>query len=175
MERNDNADVAKYVLRFGLFYLLAFVVIAGVTALLKIDSNSSSMVSIFIAMMMTSLKFINDNKRVPNASEKRKLVWYSFAATWVVSFVLVVLFLSIAGELGTIIKLFNELGLALLYKLPLIPREVGATLELFHRIGFSFLFGAVLFVSALEVLMLYFGYGWYAKKQYEGLVKKGKI
>ena len=150
MERTENVKIVKYILRFGLFYLLALVVIAIITTLLKINSNSSSMASVILATMMTSLKFINDNKRVPNASEKAKLVWYSFTATWIVSFVLVLLFLSISGELGTII-------------------------ELLSKVSFGLVFGIVLFVSALEILLLYFGYGWLANKQYEGLVKKGKI
>ena len=150
MERENNIDVAKYVVRFALFYLLAVIAIAIVTILLKLDSNSGSMVSVLVAAMMTSLKFINDNKRVPSAYEKKKLVWYSFAATWVVSLVLVVLFLSISGELGAIIDLLS-------------------------KAGYGLLFGVMLFVSALEILMLYFGYGWLANKQYEGLVKKGKI
>lgn len=150
MEENIDVDVTKYVLKFGIYYLLAVIAIAIITTLLKIDSNSGSVATVLFATMMTSIKFINENKRVPNSNENKKLIWYSFAATWIVSLVLVLLFLVISGEMGAIIQGLNQAS-------------------------FSLLFGVLLFVSAIELLVLYLGYGWLAKKQYEGLVKKGKI
>jgi hypothetical protein len=100
------------------------------------EANSASMASIIFATMMTSLKFINENKRVPNSYEKKKLVWYSFAATWIVSLVLVVLLLGISEDMKEVIGVF---------------------------------------LSVIELLILYFGYGLLANKQYKGLVEKGKI
>ncbi|MEJ2499430.1 MAG: ABZJ_00895 family protein [Sulfurovaceae bacterium] len=142
--------MAKYILQFGIYYVVAIVIVAIVKILLKIDSNSTSMVSIIFATMMTSMKFISENKRVPNSYEKKKLVWYSFAVTWAVSLILIVLILSVSGETNVII-------------------------ELFGNVNYGLLLGVLLFVSVMEILILYFGYGWLAKKQYEGLVKKGKI
>lgn len=150
MEKDNNVDVAKYVLWFGLYYLVIVVLVSIVTTLLKIDSNSGSMVPLIIVTMMTSLKFITDNKRVPNAHEKKKLVWFSFVVTWAVSLLLAIVLWSFSGEFDAVIDLVN-------------------------KTGYGPLFGIILFISTLELLILYFGYGWLANKQYQGLVKKGKI
>lgn len=150
MEKNDNVGVAKYVFKFGVYYLLALIAIAVITKLLKIDSSSTSMASVIFATMMTSRKFINENKRVPNSYEKKRLIWYSLFTIWIVPLIVFVLFLPISGEMGAII-------------------------EFLEKVNLGFLFGVILFLSAMNLLVLYFGYSWLANKQYESLVKKEKI
>jgi len=147
---HENINITKYIVKFGLSYFFIILLLSIISILLNLNSSSSSAVSIIAAAMIASLKFIKDNKRIPNAYEKKRLVWYSFATAWFVSLLVITVFLSIVGK-------FTE-AITLLRGIKFIP-----------------LFMIILFTSALNILILYFSYGWLANKQYEGLVKKGKI
>lgn len=147
---HESINITKYIVKFGLSYFFTILLISMVSILLNLNSSSSSAVAIIAAAMIASLKFIKDNKRVPNTYEKKRLVWYSFATAWLVSLLVITVFLSIVGK-------FTE-AITLLRGIQFIP-----------------LFAIILFTSALNILILYFSYGWLANKQYEGLAKKGKI
>ncbi len=150
METDANVEIGGYVLRFSVVYFWTVIAVAVISTLLKIDSSSGSVIPTIAATMAASIKFINENKRVPNAYEKKQLIGYSLVATLAMSLGLVVVFMLVTGSLGVF-------------------------LEALSVAGFGILIVALLIGFGLEALLLYFGYGWLANKQYAGLVKQGKI
>ncbi len=150
METDENVEIGGYVLRFSVVYFLAVVAIATILTLLGIESGSSSVIPTVAGTMAVTMKFLNENKRLPNTSEKKQLIWYSLAVMMLISLVLVIVFLIVVGELGIF-------------------------LELLEKAGFGLVFGALLFATAIELFVLYVGYGWLANKYYGSLVKEGKI
>ena len=85
-EINENVNLFKYIVRFSISYQLLLILIAIITTILDFgDGNiATSMGAIFGAVSFTMSKFIKDNKRMPSEIEKKKLIWYSFFASWLV-------------------------------------------------------------------------------------------
>jgi uncharacterized membrane protein len=147
----QNINIGKYVLRFALAHLVLLVGLGILTTLLGIESNSGATIGALMgAAIIAVSKFIQDNKRVPTKGEKRKLVWFSYLASWVVSLLLFAVFIITLEEGDEIMQIVIEIGAPLLL-------GVTAVLTLFY------------------VGALYLAYGFMANKQLEALQKKGKI
>lgn len=88
---NENVKLFKYIVRFGISYQLLLIVIAIVFSVLSFDDGNigSSFGAIIGAVSFTVSKFVKDNQRVPNDVEKKKLIWFSFFATWFVPLMVV--------------------------------------------------------------------------------------
>ncbi len=149
MDRDVN--IGKYVLIFGLVNLGLLVGLAILFSILNVESNSGATIGALVGAGMAAVsKFIQDNKRIPNPSEKTKLVWLSYFASWIVSLILVSIFAALSGEGGELIEIVKSVNVVILV-------------------------GVIVFLSVFYVSALYLTYGYVARKQFEGLRKKGKI
>ncbi len=152
MEQDIN--ITRYTIKFGVAYCIGVVVLGVIFNLLNLEHNMGASIAIlFAAASISATKFIQDNKRVPNKSEKMRLVWLSLFTTWFVSIMLIISFVFAINGFGGIIGLVK---LAAEMDMPIV-------------------IGAVLFVSLIHLAILSYSYGGLAKKQYDGLLKKGKI
>lgn len=143
----QDVAVSKYVVRFTLAYLFLIILLAVVETLLELDSNSGGAIAAMVAALLASAKFVEEHKRIPSKSEKRRLVWYSFAASWGVSLLLFIPVVMLTGEGGEL-------------------------LEMLGGISPGLLLGVVLFISLLSLALISFGYGSMAKSQLKALQKK---
>ncbi|MBW9260725.1 MAG: ABZJ_00895 family protein [Candidatus Thiodiazotropha sp. (ex. Lucinisca nassula)] len=85
----ENVTIGKDVIWFAVINLALTVCFSIVLILLEIDSNTSAIIASLVgAAMIAGSKFIQDHKRVPNRSEKTKLVWLSYLTSWLVSLLL---------------------------------------------------------------------------------------
>lgn len=147
----QSVQVRKYIIRFGIINLMLLVGIAVFFSLIGVESNSGATAAALMgAAMFTVVRFIQDNKRVPNATEKSKLVWYSYLASWLVSIILFGFFMSFSNESVQVI-------------------------EAIESINILFIVGVVIFISIFYLFALHLSYGSLANKQFEALQKKGKI
>jgi len=146
-----QVKIGKYVALYGGVH---FVILLGAElffAFFEIESNSGMSVGAIIgSAMFVSIKFIKDNKRPPNKEEKYNLVLMSLLASWVVSFLLLGVFALVFGQVAQIIDFIKSINIFVLL-------------------------GIFLFVCVLYFLVLLLSYGYLARKQYEGMAKKGNI
>ncbi len=150
----QNVEINQYILKFSIAYIIGLVALAAIFYFLDLDGGSGASIGALIgAAMYSSGKFIEENKRIPNKVEKSKLVWLSLLLSWVVSIILVVIFVLVFDGFEGLFELSN------------LMLELNAIV----------IFGILFFVSLLHFLALYWCYGGLAKKQCEGLKKKGKI
>jgi choline-glycine betaine transporter len=148
---DQDVSVTKYVIRFALVNMGLLIGMAIMLGLLGIESSSGTTLAALLgAAMATTYKFIQDHRRIPSSGEKTKLVWLSYLASWVVSLVLVGIFVGISEEGLRIVEVLISINVLLLV-------------------------GIIAFLSIFYVGALYVAYGYLAVKQYEGMQKKGKI
>jgi len=102
------------------------------------------------AAMAAAIKFIQEQKRPPTKSEKNTLTLLSLATSWLVSLLLAGAFLIASTE---------ETGI----------------LETMKSINAAIIIGVIVVLSAIYMFALSLSYGYLARKQYEAMLKKGKI
>ncbi|MCG7922619.1 MAG: ABZJ_00895 family protein [Candidatus Thiodiazotropha lotti] len=147
----ENVTISKYVIWFTVVNLSLTICISIALILLEIDSSTSATIAALVgAAMVAGSKFIQDHKRVPNRSEKTKLVWLSYLTTWLVSLLL----------LGGFVLATNE-GSQLL--------EVMISVSMGNIVG-VFVFFSIVILGTLSL-----SYGFLARKQLEGMKRKGAI
>ncbi len=151
MEYNENIHIGKYILRFAVVYLFVTLIVAAVLIIVDLNNNSLSPVILMLSAMMAGEKFIKDNKRLPNSSEKVKLISYSLLVAWLISFFLVGVTMFISPELLQVVQ------------------------ELISSLSYTIILGTILVISLLMILMLWFGYGFLTTRQLKALEKKGKL
>ena len=152
----QNVEVKKYIVQFGVVYTIGLIALYVIFMIINLDSNSGSGASIallFASAIYSVGKFIQDNKRVPNKNEKSKLVWITLLTAIIVSAALVVIVGVIFGGVVGLSEMFHALS-----TLPL-----------------SIMVGIIFFVTLLHFVILSYGYGGFASKQFDALKKKGKI
>ncbi len=147
-------DINKYIYKFSIVYAIGLIALTAIFNIFDINHSSGVSIAILIAAAMYTVgKFIEENKRTPNKKEKSKLVWSSLIVSWVLSIILaIVIVLALNGTQGLfeISKLAEQLNIIVI--------------------------AVILFVvSLLYFAVLSWSYGGLAKKQFEGLQKKGKI
>ncbi len=147
----QDVGIGKYVLIFGLVNLGLLVGLDILFFLLDVESNSGATIGALMGAGVAAVsRFIQDNKRIPNPSEKTKLVWLSYLASWIVSLILVGVFVVLSGEGGELMEIVKSINVVILIVV-------------------------IVFLSVFYVGALYLTYGYVARKQFEGLQKKGKI
>ncbi|MCG7874106.1 MAG: ABZJ_00895 family protein [Candidatus Thiodiazotropha weberae] len=147
----ENVTISKYVIWFTVVNLSLTICISIALILLEIDSSTSATIAALVgAAMVAGSKFIQDHKRVPNRSEKTKLVWLSYLTTWLVSLLL----------LGGFVLATNE-GSQLL--------------EVMTSVSMGIIVGVFVFFSIVILGTLSLSYGFLARKQLEGMKRKGAI
>lgn len=145
-----SINVRQYILRFSLIYTVTLVAAVTITAAIDMDGNSSlQLIIIMMSGMLASDKFIKDNMRVPNKTEKRRLVLGSFVCANLISCILLAIhyFASDTETQTAYIELLQRV-------LPLI---------------FAGLF-AVAFI--IELMLLSYTFGGMAKKTLEAYEKR---
>ncbi|WP_297812863.1 ABZJ_00895 family protein [uncultured Methylophaga sp.] len=146
----QDVKLSKYILRFGLVNLALLIVLSIVSALLEIESGSGVTIGALMgAAIFAVAKFIQDNKRVPTSSEKTKLVWFSYLTSWLVSLLIVSIFVTLTSEHYQVINFMKSNPLILI--------------------------GILAFLTVFYVGVLYLSYGYLARKQFESMKKRGKI
>lgn len=147
----ENVKIGKYILRYAVVHLLLLVGISIILGLLEIEPNSGVTIGALMgAAMAVIMKFIQDNKRPPNKSEKNYLVWLSLLVSIAISLLLSSVVLFFSGEVRELFEMLASIGY------------------------FVFVF-ILLFVSVVCFCVLWFSYGYFAKKQYEAMLKYGKL
>ena len=137
-----------YLLVFSGIYMVAVIVFGILTTLLNIP-NSGGVPTLLAAGFLTAWHFVNKEKRIPDDQEKIQLIWGSIACTFIVSALLVIIFV-LATEFGEII-------IASIKIVPLWLLLVVTTVMVF-----------------IEYAIFYMAYGWFAKKCQEELHKKSR-
>lgn len=150
----QNIVINKYIIKFSIAYAIGLVAITAIFIIFDLDHSSGASIGVLIGAAMYSVgKFIEENKRIPNKIEKSKLVWLSLISSYITSIVLAVIVISLLDGIQ---------GLAELAKL-------------IEKLNVVIIVGATVVVSLIYFVVLSWSYGGLAKKQYEGLQKKGKI
>ena len=150
----ENIVINKYIIKFSIAYAIGLVVLTAIFNFFDLDHSTGASIGILIGAAMYSVgKFIEENKRTPNKTEKSKLVWSSFFISWVLSIILLIVFIFVIEGMPGLIELTKLAG----------------------KLNNAIIFGALIIVSLLYFSILSWSYGGLAKKQYEGLKKKGKI
>ncbi|MCG7958190.1 MAG: ABZJ_00895 family protein [Candidatus Thiodiazotropha taylori] len=147
----ENVTIGKYIIWFAIVNLSLTVCFSIAFILLEIDSNTSAVIGALVgAAMVAGSKFIQDHKRVPNRTEKTKLVWLSYLTSWLISLLL----------LGGFI---------------LATSEGSQLLEMMKSVNMGIILGAIIFFSIVILATLSLSYGFLARKQLEGMKRKGVI
>ncbi len=150
----QDMNITKYTFKFGVAYCAGVVILGVIFNLFNLDQNVGASIAVLFAAASTSAtNFIKDNKRVPNKAEKTKLVWLSLFTAWLVSIMLIISVAFAIDGFGGVVGL----------------------IKLATEIDMPVIIGAILFVSLIHLVILSYSYGSLAKKQYDGLLKKGKI
>ncbi|APR69047.1 ABZJ_00895 family protein [Acinetobacter haemolyticus] len=81
--------IKKYVLNFTASYLFMIILLGIISIFIDISGAISSIIILLAAAAYTSAKFVTDQKRIPDHSEKRKLVWWCFFSSIALSTLLI--------------------------------------------------------------------------------------
>ncbi len=147
----ENVSLKKYIITFFVTYIALGLIIEVVLILLDKESRSMNLMSVIMSAHIAGGMFVNDNLRLPTASEKRQLILYSFIACIVATIVAV----------GCMSLVYPDLPAALWEVFTSLRTKVLV-------ITFGLLF-------VLIPLTLWFGYNLSAKTQYKVLKKQGKV
>jgi hypothetical protein len=151
---NTEVKVSPYVVRFAVAYAVALVGVGVILTVFDVEGGSSgSIAALFVGVVIAATKFVKEEKRVPNPSERKKLAWLSLVASFAVSLILAVGVLVALGQLDVIAAL---------------PKMIG-------QVGSGLVIGALVFATVLYSFALWFSYGWFAKIQFNSMDRKGEI
>jgi len=140
---DQEVDVTKYIIKFGVAYIIGLVVLLVIFGIFELDHSSGASIGVLIGAAIYAVgKFIQENRRVPSKSEKSKLVWSSFIISWLASvllFIIVVLITSGTQGLSNLSQITTQLNI-------------------------SIIVGAAVFMSLIYLAVLYYSYGGLAKR-----------
>ena len=138
----------KYIIYFSLAYIAAMVLMAVIIYFFDIP-NGASVASIMAAGVATASKFVQDQQRVPNAEEKKQLIWGCLISS---------ILISLTSSVIVVLAIFQTLSVfSLLKEVPL------------WVIGLAF---GLTFLIHYALLALSFG--WMSNNVLKGLEKKKK-
>ena len=147
----NRVEILKYVMRFASAFLVLLILFSALQGLLKNEPSSGLTVVAFIAAAAYAMStFLRHNKRVLTESEKTRLVWFSFAASWIIS----------VAEFGVVAYWYPDV-------LQTFVAEDGFSVPMFIT--------AVVFFSLTQLAGLYVVFGVAAEKEYQRLQKTGKM
>lgn len=127
-------------------YTAALIVFGIISTFISIGSSSGAP-TLMVGGFFTAWHFVKREKRIPTADEKVQLIWGSIACTFIISALLVFIFVLATGTSEAIIA-----------SLQLIPMWIWLL--------------AIAFITLIEFAVFYFSYGWFAIKCVEGQNKK---
>jgi hypothetical protein len=146
--------LSTYIVRFTLIYLSALALAGLASALIDPGGGTSlSLASLLVAAFFTGSKFVSDQRRMPESTERRRLAWFSLLSSLAVSVVLLISLLAVIGQLQLLAQL---------------PGIVG-------NIGVGTVAGVSLVVVLVYFTVLWFSYGWSATLRYRALEKRGEL
>jgi len=94
-----TASLGRYWITFAAIYAGAILITNVLTHGFDLDLGSGANVGmLFAAGYGSAIRFVTDNKRAPDAAEKRKLILGSLAISWLISSLGIVLVASALGE-----------------------------------------------------------------------------
>ena len=143
-----NTNLMPYILRFGLAYFIALIIVDTIMIVFDINSSAFSSSTLIAGLFAATHKFVTDEKRVPTGSEKVKMAFGSLAISYLISIVVMVAFIAWEGE-----ELYNEL------------------LALFSE-NTTILLVVLTLVSLFFFGLLVLGYGFVSKMQLKNLEKQ---
>jgi putative Mn2+ efflux pump MntP len=142
--------IGKYVIRFALAYFGLLIGLGVLAVILDIESGAGATIVVLMGAAMVAVsKFIQDHRRVPTKEEKRKLVWFSYLASWLVSLLMFGIFIALDEQGREMMRVVTESGAPLFI-------------------------GIIAFLALFYVGTLYVAYGYMANKQLEALQRKGR-
>ena len=151
---DQNVDVLNYVIRFSIAYFLLLIVLGVFLTLLNIGGSTGGSIGALLgAVIFAVYKFVEDNKRIPNKTEKTKLVWLSFSASWLISILIMSIVIVFIEGISGFINLVS----------------------IFSQLSSVIIIGSSVFISIVYLIALSFGYGSFAKIHIKVLQMKGKI
>lgn len=149
--KDQEVGVLQYVVRFAVVFLVLLFGLGVLLGYLGMNSGSGVTIgALVVSALFAVTKFMTDNRRLPTQSERRRLVWMSFIASWFVSFI----------PFGVFVTL-DDNGRKLLDLLVTVDVWVVAAV--------------VVFLSMFYLGFLSLAYGYLARKQFEAQRKKGKL
>ena len=146
-------SLTPYVMRFTLVFVAMSAAALFITTWFQISGNTGLSIGILIASAIAAgQKFIADNNRVLQGSEKLRMAFYSMLVSLIVSLVLLLGFVLVSGDDPR--AMLDE-------ALQIMPLWLLAV---------SLLIGML-----LNFAMLYLAYSFVIRKIFEGMVKRGEI
>lgn len=99
---DSTTNIVKYLGIFGAIYLCTLIVMAVISAFFDgISSTGVGLVMLYLSGQLTAIRFVKNERRLPEKTEKRKLVWGSVLLSFALSILLAgVVILSEAGQEG---------------------------------------------------------------------------
>lgn len=138
-----------YLLFFSAIYAVVTIIFASLTTLLNI-SGGTGVAPLIAVGFLTAWQFVKRERRVPNPNEKKQLIWGSILSTFLISAVLVTIFVLTTMSVQSFINLIK-----------------------FAPIWIWFIaFGIVILI---EFFILQLSYGWYAKLCLKNLSNKKRL
>ncbi len=109
-------SLKKYFWIYLGIYIAISILIMVISAFIEIGNGPGIMVP-FIAAMTTGQYFVKDHFRIPDAAEKKRLVWGSLAISWGASIIVAVIFVAlqaIVGDLSSLKQMVSSGGFMLI-------------------------------------------------------------
>ncbi len=138
--------VQQYVLKFTLIFLFISIILFIISIFIELPGSISGIVTIACAAFVAAIKFVTEQKRIPDKAEKRQLVWGCFLSAFILSTVLS--FLIFMYQVDFNFDVVKELINSLLVTLPLWI--------LFVSIAISLL---------IQYCLISYGFGGFAKSR----------
>jgi hypothetical protein len=138
----------KYIIYFSIAYLAAMVLMAVIIYFLDMP-NGASVASIMVAGFATASKFVQDQQRVPNAEEKKQLIWGCLISS---------IMISLISSVIVVLAIFKSISAFSV--LSAVPLWVIAL-----AFGFTLL---------IHYALLALSFGWMSKNVLKGLEKQKK-
>ncbi|MFP8967298.1 ABZJ_00895 family protein [Pokkaliibacter sp. CJK22405] len=133
---SDRVPLTPYLMKFATAYVIASMVVWVIVNLLHVGTSLTAL-ALLLASYFAVYRFVKDQQRAPNRSEKWRLVFSSLAAVWVFTLAGVFAIFLTEGQAGGLHQ-------------KLAGQPLGGVLITF------------LIISLVAVFLLHLSYGWFA-------------
>ncbi|MDD5359290.1 MAG: ABZJ_00895 family protein [Sulfurovaceae bacterium] len=148
----ENVNVKKYILIFGLIYFIASLIFIYIETYFKFNRHWFFSIETILGAMIAVSFFILDNHRIPNKFEKSKLIWQS---------IVVVIFIDM---LIGIVQVFY-------FNISFAPAFKNLSTASTALASFIIIIVALLVIGIPAYIALFLIYGYYAKSQHKNIEK----
>ena len=138
-----------YLLFFSGIYIVA-TILCGILGLFINIGSASTVPTLLAAGFLTSWQFVRREQRIPDAQEKKQLIWGSIACTFIISAILV--------------------SMAFLFIAPL--RDMLMTMSNLPMWIWAFMVGVLAILILIEFAIFHISYCWYVNQCLKGFEKK---